>query len=178
MAFQYLLALHMLFVVIWFSGLNYILRLFIYQSEAEIKEEPAKTILQSQYKIMQKRVWYITWLSMIFTVVFGVWFIILMPHFLQEAYFILSICFFGGLVLYHLQCHIMYKQLQKDIVKHSSVKLRLWNELSAIFLVAIIFLLVLQTNTGLVYGVLGLIIFAGTLLLAIKLFRNSNEKNN
>ena len=54
MDFLYVKALHIIFVVTWFAGLFYIIRLFIYQVEAEDKEEPAKEILQTQYKLMAK----------------------------------------------------------------------------------------------------------------------------
>jgi putative membrane protein len=62
----YIKALHIIFVITWFAGLFYIVRLFVYHVEAEKKEELAKRILQNQYKIMSKRLWYIiTWPSAI-----------------------------------------------------------------------------------------------------------------
>ena len=74
MDFSYLKALHIIFVVTWFAGLFYIVRLFIYHSEAESKPEPERSILQKQYKLMEKRLWYgITWPSMILTITFGSW---------------------------------------------------------------------------------------------------------
>ena len=177
MTFLYVLALHIIFVVTWFAGLFYIVRLFIYHTEAGEMEEPSKSILQTQYKIMQKRLWYgITWPSMILTIIFGGWMVYLNHSYLQEAYFILKLCFVGGLVLYHFQCHIMFRQLQNNVVKHSSLKLRIWNEVATVFLVAIVFLIVLKSNTGFVYGILGLVIFSGTMLMAIQLYKRSREK--
>ena len=177
MTFQYILALHIIFIVTWFAGLFYIVRLFIYHTEAEQKEEPAKSILQTQYKIMEKRLWYgITWPSMILTIILGGWMVWLNPTYLSEAYFILKLCFVGALVLYHTECHVMYKNLQRDIVKYSSFKLRMWNEVATVILVAIVFLIVLKSNTGLVWGMLGLIVFSATLVLAIKIYKKSREK--
>src|ERR1035437_8085389 len=127
MSFFYLKALHIIFVVTWFAGLFYIVRLFIYHSEAETKAEPERSILQNQYKIMEKRLWYgITWPSMILAIGFRTAVICVMPIevYLFQAYFILKLCFVGGLVLYHFECHVMFKQLQRDFVKHSSFKLR------------------------------------------------------
>jgi protoporphyrinogen IX oxidase len=176
--FPYLLALHIIFVVTWFAGLFYIVRLFIYHTEAEQMEEPARTVLQTQYKIMEKRLWYgITWPSMILAGVFGGWIVWEIPSwYLPQAYFILKLCFVGGLVLYHMECHVMFKKLQRDEIKYTSFKLRLWNEVATIFLVSIVFLIVLKSNTGFVYGILGLLIFSGTLLIAIKLYKNSRAK--
>ena len=66
MTFQYLKALHLIFMVTWFAGLFYIVRLFIYHVEADKKEDPEKTILTNQFKLMEKRLWYgITWPSAI-----------------------------------------------------------------------------------------------------------------
>ena len=74
MDFLYVKALHIIFVVTWFAGLFYIPRLFIYQTEAENKLEPAKSILQTQYKLMTKRLWYIiTWPSAILASFFAFW---------------------------------------------------------------------------------------------------------
>jgi putative membrane protein len=66
MEFGYIKALHIIFVVTWFAGLFYIVRLFIYFVEADKEEVNAKAILQKQYKLMSKRLWYgITWPSAI-----------------------------------------------------------------------------------------------------------------
>lgn len=174
---QYIKPLHIIFIVTWFAGLFYIVRLFIYHTEAETKSEPEKSILQKQYKLMEKRLWYgITWPSMILTLIFGSWLLWLHPGFLSMGFFILKLCFAGGLILYHIQCHVIFKQLQNDIVKSTSLKLRLWNELATVFLVAIVFLIELQSNTNWIWGMVGLIIFAVTLMLAIKIYKKSREK--
>ena len=178
MDFLYIKALHIIFVVTWFAGLFYIVRLFIYHTEANEKSEPEKTILQTQYKIMQKRLWYgITWPSMILTLVSGGWMLWINPAFLNQAYFVLKLFFVGGLVLYHIQCHVIFKQIKNNIVKYSSFKLRLWNEVATIFLVAIVFLVVLKSNSGFIWGLLGLAIFAVTLMWSVKIYKKSREKN-
>ncbi len=175
--FKYFKALHIIFIVTWFAGLFYIVRLFIYHTEAEQKPEPEKSILQKQYKIMEKRLWYgITWPSMFLTLVFGGCLLWVEPSLLSQGYFILKLCFVGGLILYHFQCHVYFKQLQSDNVKSTSFKLRIWNELATLFLVAIVFLIVLKNNTDFVWGMLALIIFAATLMLAIRIYKKSREK--
>ena len=175
--YSYILALHIIFIVTWFAGLFYIVRLFIYHSEANTKPEAEKIILQTQYKLMEKRLWYgITWPSMILTIILGASLVWIRPWFLSQGFFILKLCFVGGLILYHIQNHVIFKQLQNDIVKHSSFRLRLWNEVATIFLVAIVFLIVLKSNTRFVWGMLGLIIFSATLVLAIRIYKKSREK--
>lgn len=178
--FKYALALHIIFIVTWFAGLFYIVRLFIYHTEAEQKMEPERSILQAQYKIMEKRLWYgITWPSMIITLIMGPWVMSYnFSYYITSAYFILKLCFVAALVLYHLQCHVMFKQLQNNIVKHSSFKLRLWNEVATVLLFAIVFLIVLKSNAGFVWGMLGLIIFSATLMLAIQIYKKSRDKSS
>ncbi|MFN7012981.1 MAG: CopD family protein, partial [Bacteroidia bacterium] len=46
---SYIKAIHIIFVVTWFAGLFYIVRLFIYHTEAEEKPEPEKSILKNQF---------------------------------------------------------------------------------------------------------------------------------
>ncbi len=177
---KYVLALHIIFIVTWFAGLFYIVRLFIYHTEAEQKAEPERSILQTQYKLMEKRLWYgITWPSMILTLIFGPWMMSFnFSYYITSAYFILKLCFVGALILYHFQNHVMFKQLQNDVIKHSSFKLRLWNEVATVLLFAIVFLIVLKSNTGFIWGMLGLVIFSATLVLATKIYKKSREKNS
>ena len=125
---------------------------------------------------MEKRLWYgITWPSMILTIIFGGWLLWENPFFLSEGYFVLKLCFVGALILYHLQCHVIFKQLKNDAIKYSSFKLRMWNEVATVLLVAIVFLIELKTNTGFVWGMLGLIIFSITLMFAIKIYKKSRD---
>lgn len=175
--YGYFKALHIIFIVTWFAGLFYIVRLFIYHTEAEQKAEPEKSILQNQFKIMEKRLWLgITWPSMFLTLVFGGCLLWVNPSFLTQAYFILKLSFVGALIIYHFQCHVYYKQLQENNIKSTSLKLRIWNELATLFLVAIVFLIVLKSNTGFIWGMLGLVIFAVTLMVTIRLYKKSREK--
>ena len=53
----YIKALHIIFIVTWFSGMFYIVRLFIYIREAQDKEGVEKQILTAQFTIMIRRLW-------------------------------------------------------------------------------------------------------------------------
>ena len=59
MNFLYLKALHIIFVVTWFAGLFYIVRLFIYQTEAMERPAHERDILKPQLDLMASRLWYI-----------------------------------------------------------------------------------------------------------------------
>mgnify|MGYP003414275209 FL=1 len=70
--YPYLKSLHIIFVVTWFAGMFYMPRLFIYNTEAEAKNEIEKNILHTQFRVMMKRLWYgITWPSAIITLALG-----------------------------------------------------------------------------------------------------------
>ena len=179
MDFAYVKALHIIFVVTWFAGLFYIVRLFIYHVEAEQKEETAKIILQTQYKLMSKRLWYIiTWPSAILAGFFAIWMLVQEPSYLKMGWMHVKLSFVLALYFYHFACHIIYKQLQKDIIKHTALKLRIWNEVATILLFAIVFLVVLKSTISWVWGVIGIILFGVLLMLSIKLYKRIREKKS
>src|SRR6476646_6289381 len=70
--YSYLKAVHIIFIVTWFAGMFYMPRLFIYNTEAKEKDEAERKVLQEQFRIMMKRLWFgITWPSAILTLIFG-----------------------------------------------------------------------------------------------------------
>jgi protoporphyrinogen IX oxidase len=72
--YNYLKALHIIFIVTWFAGMFYIVRLYIYNTEANLKAEPERSILQKNFNVMIKRLWLgITWPSAILTLILGLW---------------------------------------------------------------------------------------------------------
>ena len=174
---QIIKALHIIFVVTCFSGLFYIVRLFIYHTEAEKKEQPAKDILQTQYKTMETRLWYIiTWPSMIFVLITGGWLLFSKFGLITQAFMQLKLAFVFSLVLYHLYCQKIYNQLQNDEVNFSSFILRLFNEIATVLLFAIVFIIILRDEFGFLWGLGGLLIFGLLLFVAAKLYKGSREK--
>lgn len=170
MAFQYLKSLHIIFVVTWFAGLFYIVRLFVYFSETVDKQEPQKSILQKQYKIMQKRLWYgITWPSAIITLILGA--CLIFQYGTVPDWLWVKLGFVAGLFLYHLSCHALYNQQQQDIVRYTSGQLRVYNELATIFLFAIVFIVVLKNSFSWIYGIIGVGALAIILMLGIRIYK-------
>ncbi len=179
MEYNYIKALHLIFVITWFAGLFYIVRLFVYQIEATEKPSPEKEILGKQLSIMAKRLWtIITWPSAILAVGFAIWLISLRTFYLTDAWMQVKLGFVFLLILYHLKCHQIYKQLQKGIVKQSSNFMRLFNEGATIILFAIIFLVMLRNAVNWIYGVLGLIAFSVLLMLGYRFYKRLRENRN
>lgn len=170
-------ALHIIFIVTWFAGLFYIVRLFVYFTEAQEMEEPRRSILQDQYRIMMKRLWFgITWPSAILTLIFGPWMAFLLGSI--PVWLWIKIAFVLGLYFYFFFLHRIYKDLQAGVVKRSSTQLRVWNEVATIFLVAIVFLVVLKSFLSMIWSMVGLIIFTAALMVAIKVYKRIREKKN
>jgi len=164
-------------MVSWFAGLFYIVRLFIYYVEADKKESIEKKILQNQYKIMQKRLWYIiAWPAMVLTAIFGIWMLILKPELLDFVYMHIKLSFAGLLLIYHFICHKVFSNLQKGMGSYTSGKLRIWNEVATLFLVAIVFIIELKDSINWIYGVVGFFSVAILLMLGIKLYKKYRSK--
>ncbi len=178
--FDYIKALHIIFVVCWFAGLFYIVRLFIYQIEANQKSETEKNILVPQYQLMQKRLWYgITWPSAILTMVFGFWMYFLnLDAYFDKPWMLLKLVFVGVLFLYHLRCQQIYSNMQKNCHTGTSIKLRLFNEIATLLLFAIVFTVVLKSAGGLVWGMLWLVVLAAIIFLAVFIYKKQREKNS
>jgi len=176
--YNYIKSLHLIFVITWFAGLFYIVRLFVYQIEANDKPSPEKEILQKQYKIMTYRLWYIiTWPSAVLATIFAMCLLYLMPAWLQMPWMQVKLGFVVLLFAYHFKCHQIYKQLQNDQFKYSSNFMRLWNEGATIILFAVVFLVILKNAFNWIYGVIGIVLFSVLIMLGFKFYKRIREKN-
>lgn len=172
MAYLYLKALHLIFVVSWMAGLFYIVRLFVYHIEANERPEQERLILQRQFEIMQNKLWYIiTTPAMILSVLAGVGMIYLNPGLLRVDWMQVKLAFVFGLLIYHFICQKIIKQLKQGIFKWTSTQLRIWNELATILLVAIVFTVILKNAIDWVYGLVGLILFSVIIMSAVKVYK-------
>jgi protoporphyrinogen IX oxidase len=176
MLYLYLKAIHIIFIVTWFAGLFYIVRLFVYFAETDSLDENAQQILRPQYQLMQKRLWYgITFPSAIITLILGVSLVLQLgsiPDWLWVKLFLVAL-----LYGYHFFCHFIFLKQQKGISFWNSTQFRIWNEVATLFLVAIVFLVVLKNFLSMVWGLIGLVIFSGLLMLAIVLYKKVRAKS-
>ena len=177
MEYNYIKALHLIFVITWFAGLFYIVRLFVYQIEAFHKPSPEKEILGAQLKLMAKRLWtIIAWPSMILAIGFAIWLMVLRPFYISDTWMQVKLGFVVLLIIYHIKCHMIFKQLQRDVVKHSSNFMRLFNEGATIILFAVVFLVILKNAVNWIFGTLGIVVFALLLTLGFRFYKRLREK--
>jgi putative membrane protein len=153
-------------------------RLFIYQTEALGKPEEERKILSPQLNLMAKRLWLgITWPSAIMTLILGIWVLSYRWGYMGSGFMHAKLGFVFLLYLYHFKCHQIYKNLQKGLAVWSSNQLRIWNEAATVLLFAIVFLIVLKSLLNMVWGMVGLILLSGALMIGIKLYRRGRERN-
>jgi len=175
--YNYIKALHLIFVITWFAGLFYVPRLFIYHIEASKKSKIEADILIPQFKLMTKRLWYIiTWPSAILAILFAAWLLYLMPSWLLQSWMHFKLSLVLLLGVYHWKTHIYFRQLQKDEIKHSGNFMRIWNEGATLLLFAIVFLVILKDSFHWITGLLGLIGLALVLFFGIKLYKKTRKK--
>tara|TARA_B110000438_G_C15694333_1_gene598234 strand:- start:19 stop:555 length:537 start_codon:yes stop_codon:yes gene_type:complete len=170
--YNYIKALHLIFVITWFAGLFYIPRLFIYHIEANAKPQIEKEILIKQFKIMTKRLWLIiTWPSAILATGFAIVLFVLNPGLINFDWMKVKLVFVIILWLYHIKTDFIYKELQNDVINYSSNFMRYWNEGATIILFAVIFLITLKSATNWIFGILAIIFLSIILILGIKLYK-------
>lgn len=170
--YNYIKALHIIFIVTWFAGMFYMPRLFIYNTEAKDKSDEVRQVLHEQFNIMMRRLWYgITWPSAILTLIFGPWTWYSGYQFASMEWLNVKLVFVVGLYIYHFTLHAIFKQEINGQFKYSSQQLRVWNEVATIFLIAIVMLATVKQSISFVYGLIGLILFIIVLMSAIKIYK-------
>ena len=175
--YQYILAIHIIFVVCWMAGLFYMVRLFIYHTEAQAKPEPDRTILSDQFEIMERKLWYIIATpSMYIVLAAGITMLCIAPGWLQQPWLHIKLMFVIGLIAYHFICQNKMNQMRKGIYKWTSTQLRIWNEVATLFLFAIVFLAVLKNAVSWIFGLIGLVLLALILMSAVKIYKYYRTK--
>ena len=169
-------ATHLVFMVAWFAGLFYGVRLFIYQVDALAKPSPEREILGRQLALMAWRLWYIiAWPSMILTVGCGLCMLWISPAFLALPFMHIKLGLVALLVLYHLRCQVIFSQLQRGEGQHTGMGLRVFNEVATLLLVAIVFVIVFKDTISFLWGMAGLLALGVVMMLAIKLYKKARK---
>ena len=170
-------AIHIISVVVWFSGLFYVGRLFVYHQDANKRAEEERQVLKPQFALMEKRLWYaITWPGMIGTIITGVLLLyyIGIPGWIHAKLFLVVI-----LLGYHGGCGRVRRQLLGDRCSWSSRQLRMFNEIPSLLLVMIVFVVVLKEQLSwpiLLLGIAGLaVIIMGGVQLYTKVRRRQTD---
>lgn len=133
----WVLALHIIFMVTWFAGLFYLPRLFVYHSEAH--DEPGL----KRFATMEWRLYVIMSIGATGTIAFGLWLLfgwwLPVPGWLQAKLTLVVL-----LILYHIYCYKLIVDFRRSRNRHGTRFFRWFNEIPALFLLAIVILAVVK----------------------------------
>ena len=177
MLYLYAKAIHIIFVICWMAGLFYVVRLFIYHTEARRRPVAEYQVLHRQFVVMERKLWWIiTTPAMYLTIVAGLVMLYVNPALLQVGWMHVKLAFVLGLVGYHFVCQRVMFNLRTEVNTWTSTRLRLWNELATVLLFAIVFVVVLKSAINWIYGVVGLLLLGVMLMVAVKLYKKLRER--
>ncbi|MEO5561275.1 MAG: CopD family protein [Dokdonella sp.] len=138
----WLKAFHVIFVVTWFAGLFYLPRLFVYHVEA------TETVVRERLKIMQRRLLGITHIGGALALLFGTLtlgaYAQAAPAYLQQGWLHAKLGLVVLLIAYHVMLVRLTREFARDTLRYSSRWLRIFNEIPALLLIAIVLLVVLK----------------------------------
>ncbi len=172
-------SLHIIGFVSWFAGMFYLVRMFVYHSEAFEMEEPKRGILIQQYNLMEWRVYKIILNpAMMITWTFGLAMIYLygMEWFKTNNWLHTKLLLLIILTAYHLYCKGLIKKLESGKSPLNPFQLRLFNEVPTLFLVAITFIAIYKNATNYLYLIIGLVIFSVLLVIGAKAYQKRRLK--
>ena len=137
-------ALHLIAMVAWFAGLFYLPRILIYSVEARELPPLERDALLAQLGIMGRRLWRgITWPAMIATLTFGLWLAVLYDGW-SQPWLHTKLTLVACLVVYHLVCGRLRRAVASGEATWTSYRLRLWNEVATVLLIAIVLVATLK----------------------------------
>ena len=146
-AYLWFKTLHIVGVVVWFAGLFYLVRLFIYHVEVEELDSSLQGPFREQYALMERRLAnIITTPGMVVAVSMAAGLLICQPGWLQQSWMHAKLGLVAGLLAYHWLCYRLMGQLQRGECHWSGRQLRAMNELPTLMLVLVVMLVVFKNQ--------------------------------
>ena len=150
MLYTILKAVHIIFMVSYFVGIFYLVRLFVYYKDTDEFEETKRNILREQYVFMAKRLWnIITVPAGIIMLGTGLTLIFLNDGLMKTPWFHLKLTFLLGLAMYHYWCWkkvLQIKKLEGNVLPIKNIKLRQANEIATFLLFLVVFTVILKSS--------------------------------
>ena len=134
-------ALHLIFMVTWFSGLFYLPRLFVYHAMSDDE------ISIDRFKVMEKKLFYgIATPGGLLTIIFGFCLLVSngMTSYSGQIWLSLKMILVAILVLYHIYCFSLLQDFKYNRNKHTHIWYRWFNEVPVLILVGIVLLAVIK----------------------------------
>ena len=132
-------ALHIIFVVCWFSGIFYLPRLFVNHALTDNEDVRAHLL------IMQRKLYRFTTGLAVLAVFFG---ILLasesLSFYLSQTWFLVKLGFIVALIAYHVYCGIIIRQFSEHKNSRSHIWFRWFNEAPVLILFVVVILAVVK----------------------------------
>ena len=146
-AYLWFKTLHIVGVVVWFAGLFYLVRLFIYHVETAELDPALQGPFQEQYGLMEKRLAnIITTPGMVVAVSMAIGLLVCQPGWLHQSWMYAKLAVVAALLGYHWLCYRLMGQLQSGECNWSGRQLRALNELPTLMLVLVVMLVVFKNQ--------------------------------
>ena len=149
MLYTILKAVHIIFMVSYFAGIFYLVRLFVYYKDTDEFEETKRNILREQYVFMARRLWnIITVPAGIIMLTTGITMIMLNLGLMKTPWFHLKLTFLVGLGIYHYWCWKKLneiKNLHGTNLSTPNLKLRQANEIATFIVFLVVFTVILKS---------------------------------
>jgi putative membrane protein len=144
----WLKAFHIIGVVSWFAALLYLPRLFVYHSQIQSSQIQAASIDDeagnARFKVMERKLFMIMSIGAVVAIGFGVAMLAMAPDYLLMRWLHVKLGLVLLLVGYHGACFALLQDFAANRNSHSERWYRLFNELPAVLLVAIVILVVVK----------------------------------
>ena len=134
----WLKAFHIVFVVTWFAGIFYLPRLFIYHAAA------TDALGIERFQTMERRLLAIMTIGAALALLFGLAMIAVAPAFLATGWLRVKLALVTALIGYHLWCYRLMSDLRAGRNRRSPTWYRVFNEVPALLLIAIVILAVVK----------------------------------
>jgi len=133
-------AFHLIFVVMWYAGLLYLPRLFVYHSMS------VDVIGIERFKVMERKLFAITTVGGIGALIFGIW---MLSDYAWAAYskslwLHLKLALVAVLIAFHVLCGKLLLDFRGDRNRHGHRFYRVLNEIPAVILIAVVILVVVK----------------------------------
>ena len=131
---------HLIFVVMWYAGLLYLPRLFVYHSMSE------DVIGIERFKVMERKLFAITTIGGVGALAFGLWLLIdgAWSAYSTSIWLHLKLMLVVVLIAFHLLCYKLLLDFRDDRNRHGHRFYRFFNEIPAVILVAVVILVVVK----------------------------------
>ena len=133
-------ALHIIFMVAWFAGIFYLPRLFVNHAMT------SDALVKAHLELMEKKLYHFITPWMVLTLISGIWltFEYAWVAYAEMLWLKIKIALIVLLVIYHVYCGLIIKQLKAGNNTRSHIWFRWFNELPVIILFVVVILVVVK----------------------------------